>query len=1002
MNNNQSSGFRAGLFVCSALLGFWPAAANAQVAAKTSDAAAAPVAVKDEIIVLSPFKVTTEKDTGYRATNSISGSRLDTAIKDLPMPIEVITEQFLKDTGSTDLRQSLRYSAGILLHSQNDYGTPGGAYQGPGGVNNAEGATANQNQSTVKIRGFVTRTVLRDGYLRQNATDSINLSRIEVVRGPAALLYGIGNFGGIVNYLPKLPEATTHSEVGFAIGSYAAKRATIDMTGPLTKTWELNYRLTGAWEEADDYTDFRKSTHHFISPVFTFKPTKTTEVTIDYENGAAKDKGIGFQRVRSSVGPGPNNDQNEHAAFYTLKGTDPRTFRWSGPDTYLNTKSSNLRLQVDQQLMENMHLLVGYNKSSVTFNKLDVIGNLQGWVPGIVDWVSPAVVLYVENPAKTAFGMVPFVPADPINGTSNLGLGVVNGLTNATLAYRWAGQDMTNDLDQVRAELVYNFKFLEGNANRLLRMNNMLMVGHSELRQDNDITNYITAVNQRNEYNWATNFYNPLNPSPLRFGQTQPNGTKELPYLKSSGAISSSWNQATYVVYQGKVLDDRMTIVTGARRDSNSTLTNNTDFFAAAPKAVVARGDVQKQTTYQSGVSYKLTNEITVFALKSGGLEPNLGGDRDTDGKPLPATLAKSKEYGVKIDLFNGKLTGTISAFKINRTNSPIFYWWAPTSNLTTHYNAAKDIVYNVSNFSPSSVAGGSNGGNGAPEASIAQWNSGVSAGAIYQLNNTWYVNGSKATGAAYLDAVFKSTFDKGSTWPGWLYNNDSNTNNAWESIASAAGGGNEKVLGADTSSGWDSQLVFTPSRNLQFVVGYAHVSRVVDQPGKFSKSPITADRWAPWFFPNTDWGLTKVPVGTMYTNVNDTSTWQGINWGKGLPMDDTPEHQFTAWANYSFTEGSLKGLTFGLGGYHESPRLYLSGLTHGGGQQITDASGNPVNLRTMPRSNFDLMVRYSFKLAERDASLQLNVNNLLDDQKMYGLMYSAPRTMRLELDYKF
>ena len=118
--------------------------------------------------------------------------------------------------------------------------------------------------------------------------------------------------------------------------------------------------------------------------------------------------------------------------------------------------------------------------------------------------------------------------------------------------------------------------------------------------------------------------------------------------------------------------------------------------------------------------------------------------------------------------------------------------------------------------------------------------------------------------------------------------------------------------------------------------------------------------------------------------------------------MDDTPEHQFTAWANYSFNKGSLKGLTFGMGGYHESPRLYLSGLTHGGGQQITDRNGNPVMLRTKSRNNLDFMVRYGFKLADHDTTVQLNVSNVLNDQKLYGLIYSNPLTARLECVYKF
>ncbi|TVR51353.1 MAG: hypothetical protein EA425_07280 [Puniceicoccaceae bacterium] len=62
----------------------------------------------DDIYILSPFVVSTEGDRGYRATNTISGSRLNTAIKDIPMPIEVITEEFMRDVGAKNLRDSLR------------------------------------------------------------------------------------------------------------------------------------------------------------------------------------------------------------------------------------------------------------------------------------------------------------------------------------------------------------------------------------------------------------------------------------------------------------------------------------------------------------------------------------------------------------------------------------------------------------------------------------------------------------------------------------------------------------------------------------------------------------------------------------------------------------------------------------------------------------------------------------------------------------------------------
>ena len=88
----------AGFVICAAALA-WPLAASAQ-----QTAAPATQQEEDETIVLSPFQVTTDKDSGYGATNSISGSRVNTPIKDIPLPILVITDQFINDIGATTLR----------------------------------------------------------------------------------------------------------------------------------------------------------------------------------------------------------------------------------------------------------------------------------------------------------------------------------------------------------------------------------------------------------------------------------------------------------------------------------------------------------------------------------------------------------------------------------------------------------------------------------------------------------------------------------------------------------------------------------------------------------------------------------------------------------------------------------------------------------------------------------------------------------------------------------
>src|ERR1019366_5317220 len=146
---------------------------RAQSTAASSSAQPADVSTSTTVttapeVVLDPFTVTTSKDKGYAATNAISGSRVDTPIKDLPIPITVITSEFIDDIGATNLRSALSYSSGIMLQTQNDLENNGSTYGSPygaGGVNNPQGLTSNINQVQLKIRGFVSNNVLRDGFL---------------------------------------------------------------------------------------------------------------------------------------------------------------------------------------------------------------------------------------------------------------------------------------------------------------------------------------------------------------------------------------------------------------------------------------------------------------------------------------------------------------------------------------------------------------------------------------------------------------------------------------------------------------------------------------------------------------------------------------------------------------------------------------------------------------------------------------------------------------------
>lgn len=963
-------------------------------------------ASREEPMVLSPFVVSTEKDTGYRATNSISGTRLDAPIKDTPMPIEVITRQFLDDTGTTDLRSALKYSSGIVLQSQNDLSNRGaGAYQGPGGVNNPEGATANPNAVQVKLRGFVTDNALRDGFIRQNSTDSVNVERVEVVRGPAALLYGTGNFGGVVNYLTKRPSNNQSGSLDIGYGMNHFMRGQVDVTGPIDAGKKLAYRVTGAAQTTEDVTDYFKEKHYFVSPALSWKAAPRTEVYLDYEYGEQDTSGIGARRLRSVAGQavggvGLNNDQNEHGGLYTPPGADPRAYRVTGPDTYLNSQAANLEFKVTQQLTDNLYLLAGYNYSKFDYQNRDV--NAQ---------------LFVNDGPVALRQTIQLSPLSPVGDSSISFLtGTVPG---SIVKYNWSQREQAVDRRQERVELTDRFTLFEGHS-KWLRFSSQILAGYSELRNDINTHNHSTVPG-------AFSYKAPLDLTPLVFGK-QGDGSADPAMYQNNIHGDTAWNRAFYLSYVGSFLDDRLTILVGGRKDTNDAANTDINWAnpGAAPTTSSLRGNGQSQKTYQQGLSVKVTKNISLYALRSEGLQPNFSGRVLADtGAPAGASLAKSKEFGLKFDLLDGRISGTISRFTITKTGYTNADWWNPVTLGKPRFDGTKDVVFNVSNFTPTSAgSGGSNGGGsykttGLPTldqpAVVTAWNAAVAAGAAFRDGaGTWHLDATKPTGATYMDTAFATIDgDNGANWPGFLYQgldgSDPLVNNATMDTSAfhGSGSGNAAYLTSQESKGYDMQIQIKATANLDIVLNGAITEVKTISYGTWMTYPFLQDRWAVWNFNNGSWGTFGLPRNTIYgtpgTATSGPATETRLTSVGNASGDDTPKYRFDIWGNYRVTTGALKGLSLGLGGFWQSKREYASGVTHGSGQLIIGSDGKLVILYTKPQYNVDAMAKYEWQGAGRHQQyVQLNVTNLLDDQREYGLIYNPPLSAKLTYGIHF
>jgi iron complex outermembrane recepter protein len=206
--------------------------------------------------------VTGQEETGYRAPNASTATKTDTPLRDVPQSIQVIPERILKDQQVQNLNDAVQNVSGV---QQDD--TFGGQID------------------RISIRGFQTDVFLQDG-VRQGQSSNReldNLERIEVLKGPASVLYGNFEPGGVVNLVTKKPLSDPFYEAELSIGSYAFLRPSIDLSGPITADKSVLYRFNAAYEFNDGFRDFQTNTSRvFAAPTLSWKIDKKTDLTLEF------------------------------------------------------------------------------------------------------------------------------------------------------------------------------------------------------------------------------------------------------------------------------------------------------------------------------------------------------------------------------------------------------------------------------------------------------------------------------------------------------------------------------------------------------------------------------------------------------------------------------------------------------------------------------------------------------------------------------------------------
>ncbi|HTO02191.1 MAG TPA: TonB-dependent receptor plug domain-containing protein, partial [Opitutus sp.] len=322
----------------------------------------------DEPVVLSPFVITGEQTGRYQPTETTSGGRVRVNLFDAPQSVSVVTRELVDDVAAGRLLDALQYISGVTE------------------------STIPNGLDRTTIRGFQTDGQRIDNFGAPNQVnlDPVLVERIEVVKGPNAILAPSGVPGGTINAVTRKPQFSDFGSVTGVVGLYNAQRVEFDINRVFGENKGVAFRMVGAWQDTEGFAgDFRES--FVIMPMVAFRTKGGAELVLQ---GAYTDS-----RVQNWFGVpiDPSSGTNNRAQI--LSGL-PRDLNTAGDD-YRNERRPEFRALFTVPITEaiSMRLAARYTDFDISFlQNLSTIGASGGSINPATGAFTPGI---IYGPAPT-------------------------------------------------------------------------------------------------------------------------------------------------------------------------------------------------------------------------------------------------------------------------------------------------------------------------------------------------------------------------------------------------------------------------------------------------------------------------------------------------------------------------------------------------------------------------------------------------------------------------
>lgn len=206
-------------------------------------------------------------DNGIVAKRSVSATKTATPLIETPQAVNVVTRDQMVEQGARSVSDALRYTPGVMSEPNGN----------------------DVRYDWLYVRGFnALGTMWLDGLMLPGdplsyAVPSVNpyaLERVEVIKGPASVLYGRSIPGGLVNLVSKRPQAETHREVSVQTTGFGGVQGAVDMTGALTEDGQFLGRFVGLAKNLNTQIDHEEDRQIMLAPSITWAPTDDTSLTV--------------------------------------------------------------------------------------------------------------------------------------------------------------------------------------------------------------------------------------------------------------------------------------------------------------------------------------------------------------------------------------------------------------------------------------------------------------------------------------------------------------------------------------------------------------------------------------------------------------------------------------------------------------------------------------------------------------------------------------------------